>query len=139
MRYSLWLLERPPFSFPLLKSPSSVANQPNGLMNTGSPFSTPTRDDWKRLWACWDLITRQMIPHSMLFQKPIDLRHICLFYLGHIPTFLDIHLSRLLQQPHTKPEEFKVSGGSISQSSFAKIFGSTFLRFGVMILFFIGF
>lgn len=44
----------------------------------------------------------------MLFQKPIDLRHICLFYLGHIPTFLDIHLSRMLQEPHTQPEEFKV-------------------------------
>ena len=48
-----------------------------------------------------------MIPPSMLFQKPIDLRHICLFYLGHIPTFLDIHLSRLLEEPHTEPEEFK--------------------------------
>ena len=49
-----------------------------------------------------------MIPPSMLFQKPIDLRHICLFYLGHIPTFLDIHLSRLLQEPNSEPEEFKV-------------------------------
>ncbi len=49
-----------------------------------------------------------MIPPSMLYQKPIDLRHICLFYLGHIPTFLDIHLSRLLEEPHTEPEGFKV-------------------------------
>ncbi|KAF9562588.1 DUF323 domain-containing protein [Agrocybe pediades] len=106
-RYSLWLLERPPFSFPLLKVPSSVANQPAGLMNNGSPFCTPSREEWHQLWACWDFVTRQMIPTSMLFQKPIDLRHICLFYLGHIPTFLDIHLSRLLQEPHTKPEEFK--------------------------------
>jgi len=43
----------------------------------------------------------------MLHVKPIDLRHICLFYLGHIPTFLDIHLSRVLQQPHTEPEHYK--------------------------------
>ena len=50
-----------------------------------------------------------MIPPAMLLQKPIDLRHICLFYLGHIPTFLDIHLSRLLDEPHTDPQEFKVS------------------------------
>ena len=35
-----------------------------------------------------------MIPSEMLFDKPIDLRHICLFYLGHIPTFSDIHLSK---------------------------------------------
>jgi len=50
-----------------------------------------------------------MIPPSMLFQKPIDLRHICLFYLGHIPAFLDIHLSKLLNEPNTEPEEFKVA------------------------------
>ena len=60
------------------------------------------------MWAAWDFINRKMIPPSMLFQKPIDLRHICLFYQGHIPTFLDIHLSRLLQEPHTEPENFKV-------------------------------
>lgn len=59
------------------------------------------------MWTAWDFITRRLIPDHMLFQKPIDLRHICLFYLGHIPTFLDIHLSRLLEEPHTEPEEFK--------------------------------
>lgn len=64
--------------------------------------------EWQEIWNAWDFVTLQMIPSSMLFQKPIDLRHICLFYLGHIPTFLDIHLSRLLQEPHTQPEEFKV-------------------------------
>lgn len=59
------------------------------------------------MWTVWDFVTQRMIPPAMLFQKPIDLRHICLFYLGHIPTFLDIHLSRLLDQPHTEPQEFK--------------------------------
>jgi len=29
-----------------------------------------------------------MIPHEMLHQKPIDLRHKCLFYIGHIPTYV---------------------------------------------------
>jgi hypothetical protein len=43
-----------------------------------------------------------------LFEKPIDLRHICLFYTGHIPAFLDIHLSNLLGEPNTEPEYFKV-------------------------------
>lgn len=98
--YSLWLLERPPFNFRLLQSPASV------LSNT--PFGVPSLQDFEEMWAAWDFITQKMIPDSMMFEKPIDLRHICLFYTGHIPTFLDIHLSRLLGEPHTEPEHFKV-------------------------------
>ncbi|KAI0631951.1 DUF323 domain-containing protein [Trametes polyzona] len=101
-QYSLWLLERPKFMFPLLKSPSI-----EGKEAARSPFSLPTVEEWQNMWAAWDFITREMIPPSMLFQKPIDLRHICLFYCGHIPTFLSIHLSRLLNEPDTEPVEFK--------------------------------
>ncbi|KJA21238.1 hypothetical protein HYPSUDRAFT_203205 [Hypholoma sublateritium FD-334 SS-4] len=104
-QYSLWLLERPPFLFPLLSSPSQ--NDPSVRTTSKTPFGVPSRVEWYDLWASWDFITRNMIPHSMLFQKPIDLRHICLFYLGHIPTFLDIHLSNILQEPNTEPQEFK--------------------------------
>jgi len=86
----------------------------------------PTLDEWNNMWALWDTVTLGMIPPTMLHQKPIDLRHKCLFYLGHIPayaavgpfvyrersdtwsSFLDIHLSRLLDEPHTEPEYFKV-------------------------------
>lgn len=92
-QYSLWLLERPAFTFPLLKPLNS--------------FGIPSLEDFRMMWKAWDTITLGMIPRSMLFTKPIDLRHICLFYLGHIPTFLDIHLSRLLGEPHTEPENFK--------------------------------
>lgn len=99
-RYSLWLLERPGFTFPLLKAPQAMNAR-------HTPFGTPTIDDFRVMWKAWDSITLGMIPRSMLFTKPIDLRHICLFYLGHIPTFLDIHLSRLLKEPHTEPENFK--------------------------------
>ncbi|EIW74660.1 DUF323 domain-containing protein [Coniophora puteana RWD-64-598 SS2] len=99
-RYSLWLLERPPFMFPIQPTPSAV-------VGTETRFGVPSVQDWQDMWAAWDFITLRMIPPSMLFQKPIDLRHICLFYLGHIPTFLDIHLSRLLGEPHTKPVHFK--------------------------------
>lgn len=99
-QYSLWLLERPLFTFPLLTTPTK----------TSTPFGLPTVPEWHDMWAAWDFINRRMIPSSMLFQKPIDLRHICLFYQGHIPTFLDIHMSRLLQEPHTEPEQFKVRG-----------------------------
>ncbi|KAJ7822036.1 DUF323 domain-containing protein [Mycena leptocephala] len=99
-RYSLWLLERPPFMSPLLRA---VLKKPY----SSSPFGVPSPQDWQNLWAAWDCITRRMIPPSMLMQKPIDLRHICHFYLGHMPTFLDIQLSRLLQEPHTEPDAFK--------------------------------
>lgn len=102
-RYSLWLLERPPFSFPLLPSPTASAGE-----IIGGKFGVPSMQDWQDMWNAWDFVTLRMIPSSMLFEKPIDLRHICLFYVGHIPTFLDIHLSRVLQEPHTQPEEFKV-------------------------------
>jgi hypothetical protein len=102
-RYSLWLLERPPFMFPLLKSPDGVA--------ASTAFSVPSLVEWETLWSAWDTITMGMISPELLYEKPIDLRHICLFYLGHIPTFLDIHLSRLLGEPHTEPENFQVSPG----------------------------
>ncbi len=98
--FSLWVLERPPFNFRLLRSPASA------ISNT--PFGVPTLQEFQEMWAAWDFITRKMIPVSMLFEKPIDLRHICLFYTGHIPAFLDIHLSNLLGEPNTEPEHFKV-------------------------------
>jgi L-histidine Nalpha-methyltransferase / hercynylcysteine S-oxide synthase len=98
--YALWLLERPPFNFRLLRTPAST------LSNT--PFGVPTLAEFQEMRAAWNFITTKMIPESMLFEKPIDLRHICLFYKGHIPTFLDIHLSNLLGEPYTEPESFKV-------------------------------
>src|ERR1700730_2837694 len=97
--YSLWLLERPAFNFELLRSPASP------LSNT--PFGVPALQDFRELWAAWDFVTG-MIPDSMMFEKPIELRHICLFYTGHIPAFLDIHLSNLLGEPNTEPVNFKV-------------------------------
>lgn len=54
----------------------------------------PSLSEWKDLWAAWDAVTRQMIPEDELLSKPINLRNACIFYLGHIPTFLDIHLAR---------------------------------------------
>ncbi|KAF9262875.1 hypothetical protein L218DRAFT_928448 [Marasmius fiardii PR-910] len=109
-RYSLWLVERPAFTFPLLSS-RFACNADGQLIEkkpySSTPFGIPSPQEWENVWALWDCVTLRMIPPSMLYQKPIDLRHICLFYLGHIPAFLDIHLSRLLDEPHTEPEYFK--------------------------------
>lgn len=115
-RYSLWLLERAPFSFPVpslarpLDAPTTIDDRKalSKSQKLATDFSSiPTRGEWAELWKAWDAITLGMIPQEMLHQKPIDLRHKCLFYLGHIPAFLDIHLTRLLGEKHTEPEYFK--------------------------------
>ncbi|KAF8448703.1 C-type lectin protein [Boletus edulis BED1] len=91
-RATLYLLERPQVYFPPLPSLA--------------PFGVPTPDDWRALWAAWDLVTLGMIPSEMLHRKPIDLRHKCLFYIGHIPTFLDMLMSKALNEPNTEPKNF---------------------------------
>ena len=132
-QYSLWLLERPQFSFPLLSNPHILGDTKlTGTYYSTTPFGVPSREEWRNLWAAWDFVTTRMIPPSMLFEKPIDLRHICLFYLGHIPTFLDIQLSKVLQEPSTEPEEFRVSFLFFpyrSKFHLTRINYSAFLRF----------
>jgi hypothetical protein len=114
--YRLWLLEKPAFYFPLMPQvakKSEPASDDDVLPKTSTASSTdawpsiPSRQEWETLWKFWDLVTLDMIPEGMLHEKPIDLRHKCLFYLGHIPTFLDIHLTRVLGGKHTEPEHFK--------------------------------
>jgi len=110
-QYSLWLLERPQFSFPLPSSPYTLVNTKSTGYST-TPFGVPSREEWRKLWAAWDFVTTRMMTPSMLFEKPkkpLNFGHIYLFYLGHIPTFLDIQLSKLLQEPSTGPEIFRVS------------------------------
>ncbi|KZT50868.1 hypothetical protein CALCODRAFT_443939 [Calocera cornea HHB12733] len=107
--YTLYLLERPAFHFPLLPTlePLVSTDDESGLLKRVPAGGVPTLDEWNELWKAWDCVTVGMIPETMMHRKPIDLRHKCLFYLGHIPAFLDIHLSRLFQEPHTEPEYFK--------------------------------
>lgn len=77
-------------------SKSSVDSIPN----------IPTLAEWNTLWSAWDLVTLRMIPSEMLLQKPIDLRHKCLFYIGHIPTFLDMLISKAVGGEPTEPKYF---------------------------------
>jgi L-histidine Nalpha-methyltransferase / hercynylcysteine S-oxide synthase len=69
-------------TFSVSSDPSTYVSRP-----------VPTEKDFENLWTLWDTLTRQMIPNEELLSKPIKLRNACIFYLGHIPTFLDIHLS----------------------------------------------
>jgi len=100
-----------PFETPLdvLSQPAEKADAQKTTQDGGggsdavkeNVFGLPSWAEWEKSWQAWDTVTLGMIPRKMLFEKPIDLRHICLFYLGHIPGFLDIHLSRYLQEPDT--------------------------------------
>jgi len=67
----------------------------------------PSIPDWQQLWSAWDAVTLNMIPEEKLLSKPIKLRHVPLFYLGHIPTFLDIHLTRATGGSPTEPASFQ--------------------------------
>ena len=66
----------------------------------------PSLDEFEDLWAAWDIVTRKMIPEEELLSKPIKLRNCCIFYLGHIPTFLDIHLTRGTGHAATEPSSY---------------------------------
>jgi formylglycine-generating enzyme required for sulfatase activity len=106
--YTLYILERPMISFPPLVPSPSIAFAQDKLetKSASTPFGVPALSEWQALWAAWDLVTLRMIPPAMLHQKPIDLRHKCLFYIGHIPTFLDMLMSKALGEPNTEPKHF---------------------------------
>ncbi|TIA99977.1 hypothetical protein E3P84_01859 [Wallemia ichthyophaga] len=92
--YGLWLVERPSFNLlpPNLPSWANTTRQ--------SLQGVPLVSDWIEMWKCWDCIMG-MVPDEMLHRKPIDLRHIVLFYFGHIPAFLDIYISNHFDTPLT--------------------------------------
>ncbi|KAF9109697.1 hypothetical protein BGX27_007303 [Mortierella sp. AM989] len=91
-RYDLHLVRKTPFYF-----------------KTTDSMPLPSQEEWAELWKSWDLITMSMIQHpSMLLEKPITLRHPFLFYLGHIPVFLDTQISRVLGEKFTEPAYFNV-------------------------------
>lgn len=80
---------------------------PFGVHPTEYAASTiPTLSDWEGLWKIWDIVTRDMIPDEELLDKPIKLRNACIFYLGHIPTFLDIQLNKATKEPLCEPSYY---------------------------------
>ncbi|KAL8630666.1 hypothetical protein Q9189_003589 [Teloschistes chrysophthalmus] len=92
--YYLHVLARPTFGFPL--KPAAYAAEP-----------VPSFDEWTKLWAAWDLVTQRMLPDGEVLSKPIKLRNSCVFYLGHIPTFLDIHLTKATGGQPTEPSVYQ--------------------------------
>lgn len=66
----------------------------------------PSLRDWEFMWAAWDDVTKKMLPNEELLEKPIKLRNACIFYLGHIPTFLDIQLTKTTCDSATEPAHY---------------------------------
>lgn len=93
MATDLHVVARLAQAFPL--NPAEYAAQP-----------VPSFADFKQLWSAWDLVTQSMIPKDELLSQPITLRHCYIFYLGHIPTFLDIHLAKATEQAPTEPVSY---------------------------------
>ena len=94
MTADLHLLTLPPPAFPLDEARYAAG-------------PVPSVADYQQLWAVWDYITTKLIPEPELLSKPIRLRNCCIFYLGHIPTFLDLHVSKAVQGPPTEPASYR--------------------------------
>jgi len=86
-------MSSPKFSWPV--NPEQYASNP-----------VPSLQDWEGLWKAWDTVTRGMVPQDELLSKPIKLRNACIFYLGHIPAFLDTHLTRATGAKPTEPSYY---------------------------------
>lgn len=68
--------------------------------------SCPTIEHFEQIWSAWDSLTGSMIARDRLNIKPINLRLPYIFYMGHLPTFFDIQLSKSLNEPLTSPTSF---------------------------------
>ncbi|TGO15794.1 hypothetical protein BTUL_0036g00130 [Botrytis tulipae] len=86
----------------LIKSTMTFDSNPGVYASS----TAPTFQDWQGLWSVWDTVTRKMIPNEELVEKPIKLRNACIFYLGHIPTFLDMQLNKVTTEPLCEPSSY---------------------------------
>ncbi|KAI1497703.1 C-type lectin protein [Biscogniauxia marginata] len=104
METSRWMTEDEDYGLHLLAK-STVAFSLKSHEYAQS--NIPSLSDWESLWAVWDVVTRQMLPSDELLDKPIKLRNACIFYLGHIPAFLDLQLTKTTKAPPTPPDSFQ--------------------------------
>ncbi|TQB70368.1 hypothetical protein MPDQ_000634 [Monascus purpureus] len=66
--------------------------------------TVPSLEDFQSLWTSWDVVTRAMVPRQELLSKPINLRNALIFYLGHIPTFLEPENYQLIFERGIDPD-----------------------------------
>ncbi|EEP75506.1 conserved hypothetical protein [Uncinocarpus reesii 1704] len=86
----------------LSSSPYIVPTQPAEY----APSATPSLKEFEALWKLWDTVTTEMLPRNELLSKPIKLRNSLIFYLGHIPAFLDIQIAKATTGQPTEPKSY---------------------------------
>ena len=84
--------------------PATIAFDTDPKLYAASPV--PSIREWQQLWTAWDTVTRSMVPRDELMNKPIQLRNNLIFYLGHIPTFADIHFTKATGECPTNPKQY---------------------------------
>jgi len=95
-------VDDPPVIHILKPSTIDFATHPKSY----AQHAVPTAAEWHQLWSAWDTVTRSMVPRDELMNKPIQLRNNLIFYLGHIPTFADIHYTKATGGQPTDPKYF---------------------------------
>ena len=73
------------------------------MVGSANPIDSSAFD---KLHKIWDLISLTMLKPEHLLNKPISLRHPYVFYIGHLPVFCDIQLSRACNIELTSPKWF---------------------------------
>ncbi|EPX71206.1 sulfatase modifying factor 1 [Schizosaccharomyces octosporus yFS286] len=58
-------------------------------------------EEWSQTRDIWLFVTNKLLNDSNIFNVWIPLRHPFIFYMGHIPVFNDIYLSRIFENPAT--------------------------------------
>ncbi|BGP74099.1 hypothetical protein NBRC10513v2_007531 [Rhodotorula toruloides] len=102
----LYLVEKPRMWFPATQRSAGRMLGVEEEEEGENEYGVPRLEKWEEMWKAWDALMLDIIPPSLRFRKPIPLRHIPLFYVGHIPAFRDIHLSRYFSEPLTQPQHF---------------------------------
>ncbi|BGP43762.1 hypothetical protein JCM10449v2_007819 [Rhodotorula kratochvilovae] len=103
----LYLVEKPRMWFPSTKaSAAKMLGIELAQEDKFNDYGVPNMSEWEEMWKAWDGLLLDVLPPKLHFAKPIPLRHVPLFYLGHIPAFRDIHLSRYFNEPLTEPQHF---------------------------------
>jgi len=82
-------------------SPRSIATN-----NSTENKSVPSLQEWESLWHQWDIVIFGIVGKKNVMEQPIGLRHPIIFYLGHLPCFCDVQISRSLSRKIAEPQYF---------------------------------
>ncbi|KAJ2520215.1 hypothetical protein H4217_002191 [Coemansia sp. RSA 1939] len=92
---------------PAARARSVLQELPSTRTSAPDTFCTiPDEKEWRQMWSAWDTLTLEIVPREKLHDKPIDLRHPFIFYLGHMPAFADIHMTAADSEPPTEPSVY---------------------------------